>query len=147
MKPAALVALVALLLAATPALAEDDAAAQGTVTALEKQSWAAWQGHDGSFFQRVLSEDHLDIHDSGISNKKQVVAGVASGVCVVKTWDVGEMKFTRVSEDTAMLFYRASQDTHCGAAVVPSPVLVTSLYVKRDGQWLNLLYEQVPIHA
>ncbi len=138
-------AALALLLIATPALAEDDSAVRATVTALEKESWAAWQAHDGGFFRRTLSEDHLDLHDTGTIGKDQVVAGVASGACIVKTYDVGDMRFTRVSEDTAMLVYRASQDTHCGPAAVPSPVWVTSLYVKRDGRWLNLLYEQTPI--
>lgn len=52
------------------------------------------------------------------------------------------MRFARVSGDTAMLVYRANQDTVCGTAAVPSPVLTTSVYVKRDGRWQNFLYEQ-----
>ena len=70
-----------------------------------------------------------------------MVAGVAAG-CTVKSYQVGEMRFTRVSADSAMLVFRASQDTTCGTVVVPSPVLTTSLYVKRDGRWQNVLYEQ-----
>ena len=141
-------AALALVLMAAPALAsDDDVSVRDAVTALEKASWVAWQGHDGGFFDRTLSDDHQDIHDTGIIGKKQVVAGVVSGVCVVKSWEVGEMRFTRMSDDTAMLVYRASQDTHCGTAAVPSPVIVTSVYVKRDGRWLNLLYEQVPIKS
>ena len=136
-------AFALLLMAATPAwAADDDAAVRDTLTALEWDSWTAWQGHDGSYYDRTLSDDHLDIHDSGIIGKKQVVAGVGSGVCVVKSYELGEMRFTRVSTDVAMLVYRASQDTLCGKAAVPSPAWVTSVYVKRDGRWQNLLYEQ-----
>lgn len=136
-------AALAVLLTLSPALAsDDDAAVKDTVTALEQQSWVAWQGHDGGFYERTLSDDHLDIHDSGIIGKKQVVAGVDGGFCTVKSYALGDMRFTRVSADTAMLVYRASQDTACGKTGVPSPAWVTSLYVKRDGRWQNLLYEQ-----
>ena len=136
-------AALALILAATPAwAADDDAAVKDALTTLERESWTAWQSHDGGYYARNLSDDHLDIHDSGIIGKKQVAAGVSSGVCVVKSYELGEMRFTRVSADVAMLVYRASQDTHCGPGAVPSPAWVTSVYVHRDGRWQNLLYEQ-----
>ena len=136
-------AALALILAATPAwAADDDAAVKNALTALERENWTAWQSHDGGYYDRTLSDDHLDIHDSGIIGKKQVAAGVAGGVCMVKSYELGEMGFTRISGDVAMLVYRASQDTHCGPAAVPSPAWVTSVYVRRDGRWQNLLYEQ-----
>jgi hypothetical protein len=30
--------------------------------ALEKQSWEAWKNRDGDFFDRFLSDDHVEIH-------------------------------------------------------------------------------------
>ena len=46
------------------------------------------------------------------------------------------------NKDTALLTYRAEQDTVCNGIAVPSPVWVSSLYVKRGGHWLNALYQQ-----
>jgi hypothetical protein len=44
-----------------------------------------------------------------------------------------------------LVTYRAEQDTVCGTARVPSPVWATSLYVKRAGKWLNVLYQHAPV--
>jgi hypothetical protein len=38
----------------------------------------------------------------------------------------------------------AAQDTTCKGIAVPSPVWATSLYIRRDGRWFNVLYQQTP---
>lgn len=116
---------------------------EATLIDLEKQSWVAWQGHDGAFFDRFLSEDHVEMQGGGPTGKAPVVAGVKGG-CVVKSYEVDHFKLTQFSPDTALLTYRAAQDTTCGAARVPSPVWATSLFVKRAGRWQNALYVHSP---
>ena len=41
--------------------------------------------------------------------------------------------------------HRAEQNTTCGEARVPSPVWATSLYAKRAGRWVNVLYQHTPV--
>jgi len=113
-----------------------------TLTHLEKQSWVAWKGHDGKFFEGFLTDDHVEVGFGGPTNKKDVVSGVASPVCQVKSYTVDSFKLTELGPDTALLTYHAAQDTTCGGKPVPSPAWVSSLYVKRNGQWLNALYQQ-----
>ena len=113
------------------------------LVALEKQSWVAWQGHDAAFFQRFLSADHVEIEPQGPSGKAPVVKSVAAG-CTVKSYAVDRFKLTRFGPDTALLTYRAAQDTTCGPFKVPSPVWATSLFVKRGGRWQNALYVHSP---
>jgi len=109
---------------------------------LEKQSWEAWRTHDGKFFQEFLSDDHVEVGFSGLTNKATVVAGVASPICVVKSYAVEKFELTMFDANTALLTYHAEQDTTCGGTRVPSPVWVSSLYVKRGDRWLNGLYQQ-----
>ena len=109
---------------------------------LEKQSWEAWKKRDGKFFQEFLSDDHVEVGFNGLTNKARVVAGVASPVCVVKSYAVDRFELTVIDADTALLTYHAEQDTACGGNPVPSPVWVSSLYVKRGGHWLNAFYQQ-----
>ena len=111
--------------------------------ALEKQSWVAWQGHDAAFFQRFLSDDHVEMQPGGPTDKALVVRSVAAG-CTVKSYEIDHFKLTRFGPDTALLTYRAAQDTTCGAAKVPSPVWATSLFVRRAGKWTNALYAHTP---
>jgi hypothetical protein len=113
-----------------------------TLTRLEKASWDAWQKRDGTFFETFLTSDHVEVGFGGRTGKATVVAGVASPNCVVKRFDVDRFELTVFGSDSALLTYHASQDTMCRGTPVPSPVWVSSLYVRRDGRWQNALYQQ-----
>jgi hypothetical protein len=129
-----------------PAPASQPAADKGTLedtlVALEKQSWEAWKNHDGKFFRGFLSDDHVELGFGGPANKATVVAGVAGPACSVKSYTVDHFAVAVVDANVALVTYHAAQDTTCGGQPVPSPVWVSSLYVKRDGRWLNFLYQQ-----
>jgi uncharacterized protein DUF4440 len=112
--------------------------------ALEKQSWVAWKAHDGAFFSSFLSDDHVEVSARGISDKKNVVAGVVSPICTVDDYAVDQFRVTRLSAEAALVVYHARQRTLCGKIAVPSPVWVSSLYVRRNGRWLNALFQQTP---
>ena len=118
---------------------------QQIIEGLERQSWVAWQQHDGAFYQRFLSDDHVEVHRTGPANKAQIVPFVASGACTVASYTLGDMSFTQFSPDSAALTYRAEQDTMCGGSRAPSPTWVTSGYVFRDGRWQNSIYVQTPL--
>ena len=118
--------------------------AQAIIESLERQSWIAWQHHDGDFYQHFLSDDHVEIHRTGLASKAQIAPFVASGACTVTSYTLGDMTFTQFSADSAVLTYRAEQDTTCGASRAPSPTWVTSGYVLRDGRWQNSIYVQTP---
>jgi hypothetical protein len=111
---------------------------------LETKSWVAWQGHDARFFEQFLADDHVEVHGYGIMAKAAVVDGVRSPACVVKTYTLGPLSLTAVTADTVLVTYRAEQDTTCGSAKVPSPVWATSLYARRKGRWVNVLYQHTP---
>ena len=87
---------------------------QQIVEDLERQSWVAWQHHDGAFYQRFLSDDHVEVHRTGLAGKTQIVPFVASSACSVASYTLGEMRFSQFSPDAAVVTYRAEQDTTCG---------------------------------
>ena len=120
----------------------DTSALKETLVNLEKQSWEAWQKRDGKFFQEFLADDHVEVGFGGVANKATVVTGVASPVCVVRSYTVDRFELTVLSADTALLTYHAQQDTTCGSVAVPSPVWASSFYVKRGERWLNAFYQQ-----
>jgi hypothetical protein len=119
-------------------------AVKETLVKLEKQSWEAWKNRDGKFYQDFLSDDHVELGSGGASNKREVVAFVGSPQCVVKSYAVDHFELALLDPDIALLTYHAAQDTTCGGKPVPTPVWVSSLYVKRDGRWQNALYQQTP---
>ena len=109
---------------------------------LEKQSWEAWKKRDGKFFSEFLADDHVEVGFGGVTNKATVVAGVASPICVVKSYEIDKFELTVFDANTALLTYHAAQDTACNGNAVPSPVWVSSLYIKRGDRWLNAMYQQ-----
>lgn len=115
-----------------------------TIRDLETRSWVAWKNHDAAFFEQFLADDHVEVHAYGITGKKAVVDGVRSPACVVQDYSIGPLSLVQVSMDTVLVTYRAEQNTACGNARVPSPVWATSLYAKRDGRWVNVLYQHTP---
>jgi len=137
-----IVAVLALAVGALGQRQHKDLGLQAQLIALEKQSWEAWQKRDGKFYENFLSDDHVEVGGSGRSTKKEVADFVGSPACVVKSYAVGDFEVTKFNESTALLTYRAEQDTTCHGKQVPSPVWVSSLYVKRGGKWLNALYQQ-----
>lgn len=124
------------------ALASSDDA---MIRELETASWVAWKNHDGGFFEKFLSDDHVEVHSYGIVGKAAVVQGVRSSACTVQSYALGPFSMTPVSSDTVLVTYRAEQTTYCGDARVPSPVWATSLYARRAGQWVNVLYQHTPL--
>ncbi|MEP6738746.1 MAG: nuclear transport factor 2 family protein [Caldimonas sp.] len=139
----ALLAACAVLPAPAPT-GSDAAALQELLVGMERRSWEAWKSHDGAFFAAFLSDDHLDVNVAGRSDKATVVAGVLSPTCAVKSYAVSRFQLVAIDANTALLTYRAEQDTICGGFVVPSPVWVSSLYARRAGTWLNVLFQQTP---
>lgn len=126
---------------AMPAAVRADSAEDPLVT-LEKRSWVAWQGHDTTFFRGFLSDDHLEVGFTGVGSKNVVIAGVGSPACTVSSYSYDHFRVTHFDSTTAAVTYWASQKTTCGGQPVPSPVWVSSVYVKRAGRWQNAVYQQ-----
>ena len=124
---------------------EQPASLQSELVTLETRSWEAWKNHDGKFFEGFLSSDHLEVSSGGLTNKASVVAGVASGVCRVEGYTLKQFELRMLSENVALLTYSETQDTTCQGNAVPSPCWVSSLYMKRDGRWLNVFFQQTPV--
>src|SRR6267142_3918182 len=96
-----------------PTAKTDDEALKQTLITLEKQSWEAWKKRDGKFYQEFLSDDHVEVGFNGLTNKATVVAGVASPICVGKSYSVDKFELTVFDAKTALLTYHAAQDTNC----------------------------------
>ena len=116
-----------------------------TLTQLEIKSWDAWKARDSSFYRTFLSDDHVELGWSGRSSKAEVLATVATPRCVVKSYSTDDFKFTQFNANSALLTYHAAQTTLCGGKPIPSPVWVSSLYVRRGNRWLNAAYQQTPV--
>jgi hypothetical protein len=121
----------------------DDGTADALVN-LEKRSWEAWKAQDPAFFRDFLSDDHFDLGSRGPVPKAAIVPFVASRACEVKSYSLGDFRVTILDAGSAVVMYRAEQETSCAGKPVPSPAWVSSVYAKRAGRWTNVLFHQTP---
>src|SRR3954465_14459954 len=96
--------LGATLVFASTASAQNNALAD-SLELMERQSWRAWQSHDGKFFDRFLSDDHVEVGSSGLTSKSAVVQFVASGVCKVSSYSLDGFKATQLAPNVVLLSY------------------------------------------
>jgi len=144
MRSAAAVLALLVLAACAAAPPVDDAALERTIVDLERGSWKAWKAQDSAFFDTFLAVDHVELMRGGPAGKRDVIGFIGSGACKVESYAISDFRFTRLSESSAMLVYHVQQSTHCGGMSVPSPTWATSIFALRDGQWRNVLYQQLP---
>lgn len=152
MKPLSIVALCCaglFLSFAVPfpgrAAEKEPASLKEELVKLEMQSWEAWKNHNGKFFERFLSSDHVEVGFGGLTSKASVMAGVASGACQVEGYTLKHFELRMLGENVALLNYYETQETSCQGKTVPSPCWVSSLYMKRGGRWRNVFFQQTPI--
>ena len=138
---------IAAAVVATPmtSQAKSGASVEETLVAREKQSWDAWQKKDVAFWQRHLSDDHVEMDGpGGPQDRNFVMSGIANRTCAVTTYNLDKFTFRQLGRDAAMLVYHAAQEFACGDKRIPNVGWVTSVYQRRDGRWQNVLFEHMP---
>jgi hypothetical protein len=149
-KVLALVSLVLLaLLVVAPASGQRRSGRGGvsvksTLVALEKQAWDAWKRKDANFYRTFLTDDAINITREGIDSKAKVVEFTTNNKCEIRSYalDDGSFNVTMIDADAAIMTYKATQDYTCEGKPGPSPVIVSTVYVRRGGKWKNMLYHE-----
>jgi hypothetical protein len=139
---------VLLAFAGTTARAQDQpntAALREELMALERKSWNYMVARNRPAMRRFLADDLLQIYSDGSRYYKSDFLDYMAnyrldGYDIAPTYAV-----RRIGADVAALIYRV---TSRGAArftrTRTEKVLAISLYVRRDGQWTSVLYQETP---
>ena len=138
----------AVLAVAGPVFADTTAHAQDLrdqLMALERQSWEYMKERDRPAMRRLLAEDLLQIYADGSRYYKSEFLDYMTDYRL-DSYEIEPTYAVRViSPDVAMLVYRV---TSRGAArftrTTTDKVLATSLYVRRNGTWTSVLYQETP---
>lgn len=114
------------------------------VTTKEKQKWESWLKNNTDFFESSLAEDHITIDSSGLIIKKpELVAYVLDQE--VKDYSINDIQVVTLSEDIALLTYKATQRYTYQGQEVENEVVVSSIWVYRSGEWLNILHQETSV--
>jgi len=118
----------------------------GRIAVLEKQFYEDWKSKSLAAFENNLAPDAIAWGEYGVFDKKQQLdmQKGAEAHCEVRGFSLTNFGIRRVAKDTVILTYRVDQNALCGGQPVPTPLTNVSVYVKRQGKWLNVFRAGLP---
>lgn len=138
------VLIVALIWNPGSASAQEDLV--NTLSSVEKSLWEAWKNHDAAPFQEHLLENAVTIGGWGMESGKQAaIQSVESHDCGVKDYSFSDWAVHRLSDNVAVLTYKADQDVVCGGETAPANIVASSIYVRKGDQWMVGSYHETEI--
>jgi hypothetical protein len=92
-----------------------------------------------------MAENNVSISADGVeAGKQNVIANIENNTCEVKSFSFSDWAVHRVSNNTAILTYRATQDAVCDGEKLPEKVVAAAVYVRQYGRWLVTSYQETP---
>lgn len=142
-------AAVALTGLAVPAWAQspDMAKLREELMALEKGSWGFVRDRNYDGMKSFLGDDALLIFGDGTRFNKRQMMELMADLTVVGDIKIDPTYAVRMlTPDVATLLYRVTYtSSYKGSPPVTMKVLSSSVYVRRNGKWLSVLYQETPL--
>lgn len=139
-KLAAILFLVCLAAVGNEAKADDTATIEA-VNAAAAELDEAFERQDAKAIERLTTADHVAV--TPYYYGPQSVAEQVKSLPELKysQTNLGKPKVTLLGADVAMRTFSADLKGVYKGRPIPSPVFITSLMVKRDGQWQESFYQ------
>jgi ketosteroid isomerase-like protein len=123
--------------------------AQGSVEEqimkMERDRAAAVVKADVATLEGLTSDDYILINANGqMSDKATTMGDIKSGRIKLTANEVSDMK-VRVYGDTAVVTGKSSAQGTIGGRPLKGPVMFTRVYVKANGKWKSVAFQQTPI--
>jgi ketosteroid isomerase-like protein len=114
---------------------------------LETDRAAAVVKGDVAAIASQTAEDYTLINANGeLSGKAQTMDAIKSGSIKLSANDLSDVK-VRVYGNTAVVTGKANAKGVIGGRELKGPVMFTRVYVKKDGKWQSVAFQQTPIAA
>jgi hypothetical protein len=123
----------------------DTATLREQLMALERQSWDYMITRNRVALRRFLADDLLQIYSDGSRYYKSDFLGYMANYRL-DSYEIAPTYAVRaIGPDVAALIYRVtSRGTPRFDRTKADKVLATSIYVRRDGRWTSVLYQETP---
>ena len=137
-------------LTAAPARAQMGGAASSVadqIKKMEKDRAAAVVKADVATLEGLTSDDYVLINANGqVSNKAETMSMIKSGKIKLTANEVSDMN-VRVYGDTAVVTGKSTAKGSINGIELKGPVMFTRVYVKKNGKWQSVAFQQTPIVA
>jgi hypothetical protein len=117
---------------------------QKIIIATENKLWEAWKNKDSKAFKDNLAAESVIIGDGGVSTKTESLKEIESMPCQIKSFELTNIKISFITNETAILTYKAVHDGSCDGQPLPAKVWASSTYVKRGLRWWAASHQETP---
>ena len=112
------------------------------LTTREQQGWEALShGRGAEFYDAFLTDDALMVLPFAVLDRSAAVASMRDAP-PWSHYELSDEQLVRVSDSAAMLLYRATAQRE---GQPEYRALMSTTYVRVDGEWLVKLHQQMPL--
>lgn len=141
----AIAVTLSLLMTVSVAAQSSGGSTEEQIEKLENDRAQAVIKRDMDALDKMTSDDYTIIDRSGrMRDKQATMAGIKSGDIKVTSNKLSDLK-VRVYGDTAVVTGRSDTEGSNNGTSMNGPVRFTRVYVKKDGQWQSVAFQQTPI--
>lgn len=109
---------------------------------LEERVWQALMTGDVALDHSMLSADFLGVYPSGFADRSVHTSQLEDGPSM-QAYQLSEMRLRIINPLAVLLSYRA--DYQAVGAETWDAMLISSLWEKQDGEWINTFSQDTPI--
>jgi len=114
---------------------------------MERDRAAAVVKGDVATLEGLTADDYILINANGqLSDKATTMNNIKTGNIKLTANEVSDLK-VRVYGDTAVVTGKANSKGTIGGRELKGPVMFTRVYVKKNGKWQSVAFQQTPIVA
>ncbi len=109
--------------------------------AKEKAVWDMLKKKDYDLYEKMLTEDYLEVASDGVYDK----AGIVTFLKDVDFTDAtfSDWRLLQINKTAALLMYNLTlKGKYKGQDIPPGPYRVGSAWVNRNGKWLAIFYQE-----
>jgi len=111
---------------------------------LESQVWDALAHGDASADRELLASDFVGVYATGFASRSDHADQLVDGP-IVATYAISDPRLIRLTKSAVMLCYRAKyRRARRGLPGDEETMYVSSLWIERDGRWLNTFSQDTP---
>ena len=114
------------------------------LSANETALWEGWKNKDVKPFQRLLATEAIGIGEEGIGTKADILKGLPSMPCEVKSFTLSDWKLSMVDADAAVLTYKGAAEGTCAGQPIPT-TWSSSLWINRKGRWVVFSHQETNV--
>ena len=141
----AIAAALSLLITLSLAAQSSGGSTEEQIEKLENDRAQAVVKGDVPALEKMTADDYTIIDRTGRMRDKQTTLGaIKSGDIKLTSNKLSDLK-VRVYGDTAVVTGRSDAEGTNGGVSMNGPVRFTRVYVKKDGQWQSVAFQQTPI--